>query len=159
MLTLDQFKDRTTLPDTYVDEMENARPGWMAAQINLVTAWVNARLCKRYAVPFVDPAPEIVLGWVTALVTMRVWSRRGYDPNSPDMVEVLADLKLAKDEIKEAADSEVGLFELPLRSDTDVVGVTKGGPWSYTEASPYVWTSRQACTGRDEDSDGYGSET
>lgn len=159
MLTLDQFKDRTTMPATFVDELENVRPGWVAAQIVSETAWLYARLGKRYNVPFAEPVPEMALRWLTALVTKRCWLKRGFDPQEADMVEVQEDLKLALDEIKEAADSEVGLFELPLRADTNESGVSRGGTRVYSEQSPYVWVTKQARIGRDEDRSGDGSRS
>ena len=49
----------------------------------------------------------------------------------------------AKSEVTEAADSEEGKFDLPLRQDTTATGVSKGGPLGYSEVSPYTWTDRQ----------------
>lgn len=156
-LTLTEFKDRTTMPASYVDALDMLRPGWVEAQIATVSSWLDARLSKRYAVPFADPCPELVKKWTTDLVTMRCWSRRGYDPTTDDMQEVLTELKLTRDEITEAANSDTGLFELPLRGNTTAEGVSKGAPLAYSEQSPYVWTNKQGGAGRDEDVDGDGT--
>lgn len=157
--TVDGFKDRTTLPSTFVDELVNARETWMAAQLEDGSAWIDAQLAKRYAVPFADPAPRIVCRWLAAIVTMRCWIKRGFDPEQKDVEFAIKDYDQAVEEIKQAADSEVGLFELPLRSDTNTIGVSKGGPFVYSEQSPYVWMTRQACVGREEDRNGQGSGT
>jgi hypothetical protein len=85
-------------------------------------------------------------------VTIRAWMKRGFDPNDLATEEYKADAAAAMEEIKEAANADTGLFELPLRADTTASGISKGGPLGYTEASPYVWTDEQARAGRDEDS-------
>jgi hypothetical protein len=156
-LTVDQFKDRTTLPEDVIDALEAARPGWVLVQLNLESRRLDARLAKRYVVPFVDPAPEIILAWITDIVTMRCWSRRGFDPTTQDMQPTIDAATKAAEEIAEAAEAETGLFELPLRQDTTADGVSKGAPRAYTEASPYVWTTVQAGDARDEDRNGGGT--
>lgn len=156
-ITVERFKDLTTLPAEYVDELEVLRAGWLAAQIDAESAWIDARLGKRYATPF-DPIspPVMVERWVAWLVTMNAWSRRGYDPNTADIQPTLDGFKQAKEEIKEAADAVDGLFELPLRSDTTAQGISRGGPRTYSEASPYVAFDDQSCNGRYEDTMGQG---
>lgn len=157
LTTLDEFKDLTTLPGDYVDALERSREGWVMSRVAYWSAWVNARLSKRYAVPFVAPFPAIVCGWVSDLVTMDCWTRRGFDPTTADMQTTIEAAQRARDEVKEAADGDKGLFELPERADLNKVATSRGGPRSYTEASPYVWTSRQAEVGRDEDHNGGGT--
>ncbi len=157
MLTLDEFKDRATIPAEYVDEIETLRPGWYAAQAGVVYAWIFARLSKRYAVPFADPEPEIVKKWATDLLTERVWIRRGVDPSTADMQAASEAVAETRGEIKEAADAETGLFDLPLRADTTTSGISKGGPFGYSEQSPYVWYDVQATAARDEDTSGSGT--
>jgi len=57
---------------------------------------------------------------------------------------------IAVAELKEAADSKDGLFDLPLRADTTATGVSKGGPRGYSEASPYTNLDRQRARRRNE---------
>ena len=69
----------------------------------------------------------------------------------PTIVDAKAERDAALAEIKEAADSEQGLFDLPTN---DVVGdsaIGHAGPLAYTEASPYVSADRQEREGRLED--------
>ena len=55
-----------------------------------------------------------------------------------------ADQERVELELKEAADAEKGLFELPLRAtDTTGSAINAGGPMGYSEQSPYTWTDRQ----------------
>jgi hypothetical protein len=64
--------------------------------------------------------------------------------------------EVAISELKEAANSRDGLFELPLRADVDSTGIAKGYPKSYTENSPFVWKRVQVCAGRQQDIYGKG---
>ena len=58
----------------------------------------------------------------------------------------------AKDEIKEAADSVDGLFDLPLiMAGAATSAITSGGPMGSSSASPYRWTDDQFTRGNDED--------
>lgn len=157
-LTLLEFEDRTVLPVEYVAAIEASRPGWTLVQLEMSSRWVDARLRKRYAVPFQTPTPEIVLQWVTRLVTFECWQRRGYDPADPSMERAEKDADTARAEVLEAANGEVGLFDLPARQDLpSASGVVRSGPRVYSEASPYVGNTVQACDGRDEDSNGQGT--
>lgn len=157
-LTMSEFQDRTTMPPEFITALDAARPGWIATQLTLASRWVDARLGKRYAVPFAVPVPDLVLGWVTRLVTFECWQRRGYDPADQSMVQAKQDADDAKAEVREAADSQDGLFDLPLRADIPgTSGISRKGPFSYSEQSPYVWISGQRATGTTEDGNGRGS--
>jgi hypothetical protein len=154
-----EFQTRTMIPVSYVTEVEAIQPGFTAAQLlSAEKLDIDGRLAKRYAVPFVAPIPEAVLAWQTRIVTWRIMMRRGYDPTDQQSIDLKEDHDAAKAEIKEAADSDVGLFDLPLRADTDASGISKGAPQGYSEQSPYVWTSEQARIGHCEDRNGRGSQ-
>lgn len=156
-LTLAEFRTLSLMPAASVDELEAIAPGFIAGQLELESANVDARLAKRYAVPFSSPYPIAVRGWVARLVTRTAYLKRGIDPNDPQWVSYDEDSKAAKAEILEAANSETGLYELPLRSDTAASGLRAPSPLGYSEASPYVWADRQGSTARDEDVAGEGS--
>jgi glutaredoxin len=150
-LTLDPFKAITVAPAEFVDAIETVAPGWIDAQAGLISAWVDAQLRKRYDAPFASPYPVAVTGWVSRLLTLKVFLRRGVDATDAQFAEIKNDADEAKKEIKEAADAENGLYDLPLRQDTTASGISKAGPLSYSEQSPYVWADRQADIGRNED--------
>lgn len=156
-LTLAQFKQLSVMPAPFVDAIEAAAPGWLASQLGYWSDWIDARLRKRYAAPFSAPYPGAVTGWLARIVTVRAWLRRGVDAQDEQFAEVKADAAAAMDEIKEAADSEVGLFDLPLRADTTETGIAKAFPCVYSEQSPYVFTDGQARVGRAEDDAGEGT--
>jgi hypothetical protein len=156
-LTLVEFKLRSVMPPEYIDAIEVLQPGWTLAQLEQQSRWLDSRLRKRYAAPFAAPYPEAVLSWVARLTTVRVFLRRGVDPTDAQFDLVREDAKAATDEIKEAADSNVGLFDLPEHDTSTATGVSKGAPQGYSEQSPYVGFSQQATTGRDEDAAGEGS--
>lgn len=150
--TLAEFKTRSLLPPDYVDAVEAVQPGFTAAQLESCARLdIDARLAKRYAVPFAAPVPEAVKSWETRIVTHRVCLRRGVDPSDLQQADIRDDAAAAKREIEEAANSETGLFDLPLRADTTASGISKGGPRGYSEQSPYVWMDGQVDVGRAED--------
>lgn len=146
------------MPSEVVDELQAIAPGWLEAKLATRSRWIDARLGKRYAVPF-DAAspPECVRDWLARIVTLSAFLRRGVDPTDGQFVEIKADAEKAEAEILEAATAETGLFDLPLRGDTTASGVSRGGTRAYTEASPYVGHDRQAAAGHLEDRNGGGS--
>ena len=97
------------------------------------------------------PVPEIALGWLIAMLDVDVWDRRGVNPQDPSIARAIDERAEALADIKEAADSKDGLFELPTNDAVGDSAVVIGGPLSYTESSPYVWQDIQACTARGED--------
>lgn len=156
-LTLAEFKLLSTMQSESVDELETRWPGYVDAQLDSKSHWINAQLRKRYAAPFESPYPAAVKSWLACIVTMQCWKRRGYDPTDESMQEAIEDRAEAKREIAEAADGEKGLWDLPLRSDTTATGISKGAPLGYSEQSPYVGFDLQRETGREEDSNGSGT--
>jgi hypothetical protein len=102
------------------------------------------------------PVPETVLGWIVAMVTVDDYQKRGVNPQDPMIALCVEALTTAMAELKEAADSKEGLFDLPACEDADSA-VTTGGPLGYSETSPYAWTDIEANTGRAEDARGRGT--
>jgi len=141
------------MPQEDVDQLEVMQPGYLLAQLGTVSARIDARLRKRYAAPFEAPIPEAVLDWATRLTTPRAYAKRGFNPSSdPSFVQlVIDDAKTADAEIDAAADAVAGMYDLPLRQDSTVTGVSKGGPLGYSETSPYAWQTLQQTRGRSED--------
>lgn len=137
------FRTRTAMPESYVDELWSRRPGFLVATIAGAYADINNRLRKRYRVPFAIK-PEIVVRWMTRLVTPEVYRARGVDSSDEQIALLDQDRVTAYAEIKEAADSKDGLFDLPTDDALDTSAVTKGGPLGYSEASPYSWSDVQA---------------
>lgn len=152
-LTNAAFKALTLAPAAYVDAIETAEAGWTQGRLTHWSAWINARLAKRYATPF-QPAPntpETITGWLEALVTWEVYLKRGVDPLNGQVQDAKGRHDDAKKEILDAVDLERARPELPLRNDSDAHGVVKGAPLAYTEASPYTWTTVQRDAAADED--------
>ena len=161
-LDYDGFRALTTLPDQFVCEVEDVAPGWVEGQLEYWARWIDSRLRKRYATPFAafnatPPTPPAVQGWLSRIVTVRVWIKRGVDPNDLQFGMINDDAIAAMAEVQEAADSVEGKFDLPLRTDQDGSAINRGNPRSYSEASPYVWTDVQSSTGSNEDDAGSGS--
>lgn len=150
------FRDLTIAPTEYVEAIEEVTPGWVQSQLDYWSRWMDSRLAKRYAVPFNTPYPVAMQGWLARIVTYRVYLRRGIDPTDQQVAWVKEDHDNVTKELAEAANSEDGLFELPLL-ETGGRGITKGGPFGYSEQSPYAWMDRQADVARDEDANGSGT--
>lgn len=156
-LTKDQFQAISTMPAAFIAEIEAKSPGWIDAQLAYESARIDAQLRKRYAVPFADPAPLVVQGWLARIVELAAWLKRGVTSTDEQFQEYKQRALDAVNEIRDAANAETGLFDLPLTAGAASSGVTAGGPRAYSEQSPYVWTDQQAAIGHGEDSSGGGS--
>lgn len=152
-MTLTEYKSRTTIPKSLVESC-TARGKDPAFWLAMHSSTIRARLVKRYAVDFSDPgpAPDQIIAWLIVLMDIDVWKCVGGNPEGRIDGWYDADATRVREELKEAADSKDGLFELPLRN-TDSLGnsaVNVGGPMGYSEASPYTWTSKQREAARNE---------
>ncbi len=144
-LTLAQFKIRTELPEVDIDWLESAYSGFLSSKLEECSGWIDARLRKRYAVEeWAAAPPSAVLRWLGQMVTHLAWQKRGGDPAGDVSSAYKEAADAARTEVKEAADSEEGLFDLPLRQGSSASGISKAGPFGYSEASPYAWTDVQA---------------
>ncbi len=155
-LTQAEWKLRTLMPGADVDALEALYPGFVALQLDEVSDAIDSRLRKRYGAPFQTPYPKTVLRWLTQIVTRAAYLKRGVDPLDPQMAEYIKDSETAWAELLEAADSETGKYDLPINTAGDSA-IARGGPRSYSEASPYVGFDVQAQTGRSEDAAGGGT--
>ena len=153
------FKALSTMSSAEVDELEAIAPGWLTAKLAARTRWMEARLRKRYAVPFTEPYPEAVQDWLARIVTLAAYLRRGVDPTDAQFAEIKADAEKAEEEIAEAAEAQDGLFDLPLRADSNASGISKGAPYVYSERSPTLWTHIQSRRGREERRNGRGTDS
>lgn len=150
-LDLAGFRQRTVMRGKSVDLLESDEPGFLASSLARWQSMLYALLRKRYAIPFADPAPEILLSWLTHLTTLDAYRKRGISPDDPLFASLKADADLALAQAKEAANSSEGLFDLPVSQNNETTAVTQGGPMSYSETSPYAWQDLQATQGIAED--------
>lgn len=137
------FADLSTMPREDIELLFSADASWLSKQLISASRRIDGRLAKRYAVPFETPVPEIVVYWVVRIVTPIAYLRRGVSPRDEQYVAIREDGEQAWTEVGEAADSKDGLFELPLRADTTMNGVSKGTPLGSSDASPYAWLDTQ----------------
>ncbi len=145
------FRLRSDMPGEDVDLLEDREAGYLDATIAGVRADIYARLRKRYDVTFADGEPEIVKRWIAKITTPDAYRKRGTNPGDASIALLEADRTRAYDQIKEAADSATGLYDLPLLAESSASGISRGGPLGYSEQSPYTWTDRQAEDGVTED--------
>jgi hypothetical protein len=156
---LTAFRAATLMPGVVVDELEAKAPGWIDGELTRVSRGIDSRLAKRYDVPFdTTNPPEAVVRWLVAIVTVRAYVKQGVNPDDPQFILYKEDRDAAVAEVAEAADSDTGKFELPQRSTESATAIARGGPYGYSETSPYVAFDLQADTGMDEDANRSGSD-
>lgn len=137
-LTFAEYSARSRIRASLITQAGSAKvEAWLAER----SSKICARLVKRYAVDFTDPGPtpDVVLGWLGALVDHDVQEYVGGTPEGREDAWIVKRAEQADAEIKEAADSETGLFELPLRN-TDALGnsaINKGGPFVRKYLTPF----------------------
>lgn len=156
-LDLDEYKSYSVLPSVDIDDIETIQTGWIDRKLRAISYSIDARLRKRYAVPFSSPYPDIVCDWVARIMDPVLLKKRGVDATDEQFLSIDEDARIAREEIKEAANAEEGLFDLPAVDTADGSAISKGAPYGYAEASPYVGMDVQEYYGRDEDIDGWGS--
>ena len=154
-----QYKLRSVLNLSRIEAIEIAAPGWLEQELSAWSKRMDVMLAKRYAVPFDSPdgPPEVVQQWLQRIVDVRCMLKAGVDQQDEQFQEIKEDSREARDEIKQAAESEHGLFELPLKAGSATTAISRGNTFVYSESSPYAWTDVQADRGRSEDQNGGGS--
>ena len=157
-LTVAEFKLLSSMPEAEIDALESVAPGWLDQNLITVSGRINSQLRKRYAVPFASPHPDTVRLWLAQLVTPLAYLRLGINPLDKQQVAIEKVATTAQAEIKEAADAVEGLYDLPLRSDTDESGLAAPNTRVYSEASPFVAFDLQRETATFEDSGSNGTE-
>lgn len=135
------LKLRTPMPDEDVDALPVQ---FVLERLSVGSSEIDGKLRKRYAAPFAEPVPPIIVGWLSDIVTPELYLRRGWNPGNEQEATIVAAAERARAQMQEAADSAEGLWDLPLRADTTAEGVSKGGPLGYSETSPYDWRDAQA---------------
>lgn len=157
-LVLATYSALSALPPADLTAFDMAFAGKIDARLALHSDFIDARMRKRYAVPFdTTNPPAVVKQWLVALTDLWVQRARGVNPQDPAIEMMTAAYNEANEQMKEAADSKDGLFDLPLASNNTASGISQGSPLGYSETSPYVWSDLQACAGSDDDGRGRGS--
>ena len=136
------------MPPGEVDQLEVQHPGYLDMVLEDWSAEIDARLTKRYTVPFsAGSPPRVIQRWLCSLVTREAYLKLGVSPNSAQDELLIAQAEKAEANLLEAADAQNGLFGLPLRDDArNTSGVSKGRPKVRSDKSPYDWLNNQ---GRD----------
>ena len=137
-LALATYKQRTTIDASVVQLCENKGKD-VSWWLESASAQINTRLAKRYAVDFASPGPvpDQIIFWLIRLVNIDVWECAGGLPEGREDGWADAARKQVYEELKEAADAENGMYELPLRS-TDTLGnsaINKGGPFVHEDVT------------------------
>lgn len=143
--TLVQFRSRTTAPTSVVDESERLRAGWIQTRLDGIWSRMYGRLRKRYALAFDATSPPLILlEWQTTIMTAELFAARGWDPNNEQDKRIQDAADQAWSEIREAADSKDGLFDLPLIEGAAASGITDQGPMGSAQVTAYDWIDVEA---------------
>lgn len=156
-LDLATYKGLSLLRSAEIDRVDAEEPAFFAATFTAESAFIDSRLAKRYAAPFITPYPIAVQRWLARIVDGVAVFKAGFKPEDPTALKIDEREKDARAELKEAADSKDGLFDLPLRADTNDSGIAAPRPLGYSEHSPYVAFDVQADLARCEDANGVGT--
>jgi hypothetical protein len=98
------------------------------------------------------PVPDVMIRWIVDMTTPRVFERRGVHATNDETVKQMwVREATAIKEVNDAANSETGLFDLPLNVDVGGSGITQGSPLVAGQTSPYRWQDEQRWRGRRED--------
>lgn len=135
--------DYCSMPSEWLLE---AGQRFVEVQVEIFESKLNDQLRNRYAVPFANPNAT-VKGWIAAQVAFEVIKKRGIDPTDVMYGEYRDAAKLARDEITAAADSDKGMFELPLL--VTVTPVARGFR-GISDADPAAWKRRQGERAREQ---------
>ena len=138
-----EFTDRSPFGKDLSDRLEQSRPGLQMKLAASVSAEMDARLGKRYLRPIPNP-PEIVKLWAADLLTPRAYEALGVRPTDEQQEQINARAAQVYEFLKEAANSETGLFDLPLSATDQSSGIQAPTILSYSEHSPYTWRHKQA---------------
>lgn len=136
-------KSHSIMPSDDIDALNAAEPEWILARALSLEGDLNARLRKRYAVPFTSPVPEVVLNWLGALLDPEMYLKRGINPSDQQQARIEKRAETAELKIKEAADAVQGLYDLPLRADTTSTGIEQPTTLAYSEQSPFTGKHKQ----------------
>jgi phage gp36-like protein len=152
-----EYSAQTWISDSWLVDAEARKAGVIDMSLAMESARIDANLVKRYAIPFLLPAPFVVQRWLVQLVNVQIMLVIGVDQTDLMYQVIQGQYDTALKELDLAANGETGHFELPLKATDPTVGVTKGFPRAYSEQSPYVAFDIQAELGRQEDCNRRGS--
>ena len=93
-LDVEEYKQYSNLPDVDIDDMEAIQAGWIDRKLRALSNAVDARLRKRYSVPFVAPFPDQVCDWVARLMDVALLKKRGVDATDEQFVSIVEDSKV-----------------------------------------------------------------
>lgn len=156
-LNLSSFSALSLVPSGVISRVETLHAGWVDAQLEAESAWIDSRLAKKYATPFASPYPAAVTRWLSRIVSASVYDKHGAEALDAQSERIYKAADEARAEIKEAADAVDGLFDLPLRANTTASGISKSEPFGYSEQSPYVAFDLQRDAAWNEDLNGRGT--
>jgi phage gp36-like protein len=143
--TARDIKIRGILLEEDVLWLEERYPGIVLEFAEDTSSSFDDYLSKRYGTPFRSPYPRSLVKNVSAVVAYELLVKRGAKVDGTKLDAAQRAHEAAWAWVKEAANSKDGLIELVNAQSTPrgVVAVDRGGPLSYSEASPYSFMDVQ----------------
>lgn len=142
-LSAASYRSTTTIPGSLVDRCASSGKS-VQTWLNIHWSHIKTRLVKRYAVTNDfqgGDVPEKIVEWLTTLTDIDVWKCVGGIPEGREDGWADKDRERVESELKEAANADEGLFELPTKNSSALgdSAVNKGGPHvvAYSTAFTY----------------------
>lgn len=151
-LLVPQYAVLTLLPSIRIEDLQTTYgpqvpggPTWLDNTLIAYSDTIDIRLRKRYVAPFLPPYnPQLQL-WLRRLVDPVAYQKLGIDASDKQIDTLIEDAKAVLLELKEAADAQNGLYDLPLRADAPgESGIVSPKILSRSDPTPYDWMYRQA---------------
>ena len=142
LTSVKEFTDRSPFGEDLAERLDQSRPGLLLKLASSISAEMDVRLGKKYLRPIPNP-PEIVKLWAADLLTPRAYEALGVRPTDEQQEQITARATQVYAFLKEAADSENGLLDLPLSATISTSGIQEPTILSQSEQSPYTWRHKQ----------------
>lgn len=147
------FTELSLLLTVQPSKMAEAGAEYVNHQVWMVQGMINDMLRHKYFVPYTTPGPvpPRVKFWIARIVTPKVVERTQLDPTDVMYLRFVEDAKLAWEEIKAEAASDVNSLPLPVAANNTAAIVT-----GYSQYDPKTWYRVQGERARDERQKGGG---
>jgi hypothetical protein len=132
------------MPEIGINELEVQYPGWIAANLTLLSGNMDVQLAKRYVTPFQAPYNTQLEFWLTRMMDPRAYLKRGVEPSDRQLQVLIDDAAKVELELQKAADAEKGMYDLPLRADAPNASGIKPSVLSHSDVTPFDWMRTQA---------------
>jgi hypothetical protein len=137
-------KRQSIMPTADIDDLNTKESGWIVGKAASLQGFIDARLRKRCPVPFDSPVPDAVLNWLGALLDPEMYLKAGVNPSDQQQIRIDERRARAEAALAEAADGNIGKYDLPARQDTTDTAMTEPATLGYAEQSAFTGKHKQS---------------